>query len=151
MITTLIGVLAGGALAMSGMQLAQSGRQRRLLEGLGRRLDSLEGAQAALIRREEVEAAFQEVARLEAQKAEASRQAAQAAQAMQATRPMPAMTPQQLLATLPPQVAQQMLRAPFPPATADGVATAELNTRINEQLAALNARLGDLGEQFGRY
>lgn len=142
MITTLIGVIAGGALAMSGMQLAQGGRQRKLLEGLGQRLDSLEGAQAALIRREEVEAAFQEVARLEAQKVDAARAAAQAAQAMRP--PMPQAGPQVM-----PLEMLQAMGAMGPQATPRG--GAELNTRINEQLAALNARLGDLGEQFGRY
>lgn len=141
MITTLIGVIAGGALAMSGMQLAQGARQRKLLEGLGQRLDSLEGAQAALIRREEVEAAFQEVARLEAQKVDAAR-AAQAAQAMRP--PMPQAGPQVM-----PLEMLQAMGAMGPQAAPRGAA--ELNTRINEQLAALNARLGDLGEQFGRY
>lgn len=146
MITTLIGVIAGGALAMSGMQLAQSGRQRKLLKGLGQRLDSLEGAQAALIRREEVEAAFQEVARLEAQKVDAARTAAQAAQAMRP--PMPQAGPQVMPQVMPLEMLQAM-GVMGPQAAPRGAA--ELNTRINEQLAALNARLGDLGEQFGRY
>lgn len=143
MITTLIGVLAGGALAMSGMQLAQSGRQRRLLEGLGQRLDSLEGAQAALIRREEVEAAFQEVARLEAQRVDAARAAAQAMRP-----PMPSAGPQAMPQMMPLEMLQAMGAMPTQAAPRGA---AELNTRINEQLAALNARLGDLGEQFGRY
>lgn len=95
------------------------------------RLDGIDQAMAGLIRREEVEAAFAEVAKLEAARA----QAAQQAQMAQAAAQMP----------MPPAgfAVMGQARVPRP-------APAELNLQINEQLAALNARLGDLGEQFGR-
>jgi hypothetical protein len=90
------------------------------------RFDGIDQAMAGLIRREEVEAAFAEVAKLEARRAHAAAQV-----------PMP-----------PAGFVMGQARAPRPAQTA---AAAEMNLQINEQLAALNARLGDLGEQFGRF
>lgn len=130
-----LGAIAGAAVAACGVSFAGTGRmrnqlklQRHSLTALQAQVEKLAQDQSQLIRREEVEAAFQEVARLEAMRADQQRLSQRAAM------PFPA-------------AAQQPMGAPRMPQPQ----VADLNMAINEQLAHLNARLGDLGEQFGRY
>lgn len=130
-----LGAIAGAAVAACGMSLAGTGRmrsqlklQRQSVAALQTQVEKLAQDQSQLIRREEVEAAFQEVARLEALRAEQQRLSQRAAM------PFPAAA----------QQPNAVMRMPQPQ-------VADLNMAINEQLAHLNARLGDLGEQFGRY
>lgn len=109
-LAALIGVLSG-----QGMAAAIRGGK------LGRRLDLIEQALPELITRVEVQAAFQQVAQIEAQRIAAEQQARQVRQA----------------------------RAAAAFGGGESASPSAMNQKINEQLAALTERMNQINSQYG--